>query len=71
LSANPLATLGKLGDLKRRLIFLLGALIVYRIGAHIPVPRIDPLRKSRKSVCAGTARLFAVNEPISVVFLTS
>jgi preprotein translocase subunit SecY len=33
---------GKLGDLKRRLLFLLGALIVYRIGAHIPVPGIDP-----------------------------
>jgi preprotein translocase subunit SecY len=30
------------GDLKRRLIFLLGALVVYRIGAHIPVPGIDP-----------------------------
>jgi preprotein translocase subunit SecY len=42
LSANPLATLGKLGDLKRRLIFLIGALVVYRIGAHIPVPGIDP-----------------------------
>jgi preprotein translocase subunit SecY len=34
--------LGKMGDLKRRLLFLLGALIVYRIGAHIPVPGIDP-----------------------------
>ena len=33
---------GKYGDLGRRLIFLLGALIVYRIGAHIPVPGIDP-----------------------------
>src|SRR5215210_1451404 len=32
----------KYGDLKRRLIFLLGALIVFRIGAHIPVPGIDP-----------------------------
>ena len=32
---------GKFGDLKRRLWFLLGALIVYRIGAHIPVPGID------------------------------
>ena len=42
MSANPLATLGKLGDLKRRLIFLIGALVVYRIGAHIPVPGIDP-----------------------------
>ncbi len=34
---------GKLGDLKRRLLFLVGALIVYRIGAHIPVPGIDPV----------------------------
>jgi len=33
---------GKYGDLKRRLFFLLGALIVYRIGAHVPVPGIDP-----------------------------
>ena len=33
---------GKYGDLKRRLIFLLLALVVYRIGAHIPVPGIDP-----------------------------
>jgi preprotein translocase subunit SecY len=32
----------KYGDLKRRLLFMLGALIVFRIGAHIPVPGIDP-----------------------------
>jgi preprotein translocase subunit SecY len=42
LSANPLSTLGKYGDLKKRLWFLLGALVVYRIGTHIPVPGIDP-----------------------------
>lgn len=45
--ANETATLGKtgkFGDLKRRLFFLLGALIVYRVGAHIPVPGIDPVR---------------------------
>jgi preprotein translocase subunit SecY len=42
LSSNPLATLGKLGDLKRRLWFLVGALVVYRIGTFIPVPGIDP-----------------------------
>jgi len=42
LSSNPLATLGKLTDLKRRLMFLVAALVVYRIGAHIPVPGIDP-----------------------------
>ncbi len=31
-----------MGDLKKRLLFLLGALIVYRIGTFIPVPGIDP-----------------------------
>ncbi len=41
-TANALGTAGKLGDLKRRLVFLLGALVVYRMGAHIPVPGIDP-----------------------------
>jgi len=33
---------GRSGDLKRRLWFLVLALIVYRLGAHIPVPGIDP-----------------------------
>ncbi len=32
----------KFADLRRRLIFLVLALVVYRIGAHIPVPGIDP-----------------------------
>ena len=32
----------KYGDLKRRIIFLLLAVVVYRIGAHVPVPGIDP-----------------------------
>ena len=32
----------KFADLKRRVLFLIGALIVYRIGAHIPVPGINP-----------------------------
>src|SRR5674476_918765 len=35
---------GKYGDLKKRLLFLLGALLVFRIGAHIPVPGIDPAK---------------------------
>src|SRR6476620_10467829 len=45
--ANPLPNVGKgqkYGDLKRRLLFLLGSLVVFRIGAHIPVPGIDPVR---------------------------
>jgi len=28
----------------KRLLFLLGVLIVYRIGAHVPVPGIDPVQ---------------------------
>ena len=39
---NLIGAGAKLGDLKKRLWFLLGALIVYRIGTHIPVPGIDP-----------------------------
>ena len=41
-AGNLFGLTSKMGDLKRRLWFLLGALIVYRIGAHIPVPGIDP-----------------------------
>ena len=33
---------GKLGELKVRLAFLAGALIVYRAGTFIPVPGVDP-----------------------------
>jgi preprotein translocase subunit SecY len=43
--ATALPNIGKgarYGDLKKRLIFLLLALVVFRIGAHIPVPGIDP-----------------------------
>jgi preprotein translocase subunit SecY len=44
-SMNPATALGeaaRLGDLRKRLFFLLGALVVYRIGTFIPVPGIDP-----------------------------
>lgn len=33
---------GRLGELRQRIFFLIGALVVYRIGAHIPIPGIDP-----------------------------
>ncbi|HJU22124.1 MAG TPA: preprotein translocase subunit SecY [Casimicrobiaceae bacterium] len=40
--ANPAQKSGtKYGDLKKRLWFLLGAMVVYRIGTHIPVPGIN------------------------------
>jgi preprotein translocase subunit SecY len=33
---------GKAKELKQRLLFTLGALIVYRLGTFIPIPGIDP-----------------------------
>ena len=42
MASNPLAAVGKMSDLKRRLVFLVLALIVFRIGTHVPVPGIDP-----------------------------
>jgi len=45
--APVLGKSGKFADLKRRLWFLLGALVVYRLGAHIPVPGIDPIELSK------------------------
>ncbi len=36
-----LANIGKVGELKERIFFVLAMLVVYRIGAHIPVPGID------------------------------
>ena len=55
---------GKYGDLGSRLWFLLGALVVYRIGAHIPVPGIDPvvladLFKSQKNGILGMFNMFS------------
>ncbi|MDH5728662.1 MAG: preprotein translocase subunit SecY, partial [Gammaproteobacteria bacterium] len=41
--AANLAGSGKLSELKQRLLFVLGAIIVFRIGSFIPVPGIDPV----------------------------
>jgi preprotein translocase subunit SecY len=41
-AGGALPKLGQLTELKQRILFLIGALIVYRIGTHIPVPGIDP-----------------------------
>ncbi len=59
-NAAQLAKSGKFGDLRRRLVFLLLALVVYRIGAHIPVPGIDPgqLEQLFKSQSGGILNLF-------------
>ena len=40
--SNMLASLGKLTELKQRLLFVVGALVVFRLGSYIPLPGIDP-----------------------------
>ncbi|MBF0157986.1 MAG: preprotein translocase subunit SecY [Magnetococcales bacterium] len=37
-----LANIGQIPELRKRILFTLGMLIVYRIGAHVPTPGIDP-----------------------------
>jgi preprotein translocase subunit SecY len=59
-NAAQIAKTGKYGDLRRRLVFLLLALVVYRIGAHIPVPGINPdqLQQLFKGQQGGILSLF-------------
>jgi preprotein translocase subunit SecY len=59
-NASQLAKSGKFGDLRRRIVFLILALVVYRIGAHIPVPGIDPnqLQQLFNSQGGGILNLF-------------
>ena len=49
-SNNPVAALGeatRLTELRNRFLFLIGGLIVYRVGTFIPVPGIDPIALAR------------------------
>ena len=44
-TGNPASMIGgvaRFSELRQRVLFLLGALVVYRIGTFIPVPGIDP-----------------------------
>ncbi len=41
-AVGSLAGLGQVSELRKRLVFVLVALVVYRIGTFIPVPGIDP-----------------------------
>jgi preprotein translocase subunit SecY len=44
---NALASFGKLTELKQRLLFVVGALVVFRLGSFIPVPGVDPEAMTR------------------------
>jgi preprotein translocase subunit SecY len=63
-AAGKVESRGKYGDLSKRLWFLLGALVVFRIGAHIPVPGIDPavleeMFKTQKTGILGMFNMFS------------
>ena len=64
---NPAAALGdatRFGDIRKRLAFLIGALIVYRIGTFIPVPGIDTAQvaaffSDQQGTILGVVNMFA------------
>ena len=66
-SANAMGGLGGLGkftELRQRLLFVLGALIVYRIGCYIPVPGVNPeamleLMKSQEGTIVDMFNMFS------------
>jgi preprotein translocase subunit SecY len=50
LSTSPISAFGeatRFAELRRRIFFLIGGLVVYRIGTFIPVPGIDPVALAR------------------------
>ncbi len=49
-ASNPAAAFGeaaRFGEIRSRFLFLIGALVVYRIGTFIPVPGINPAEVAR------------------------
>ncbi|HRD73381.1 MAG TPA: preprotein translocase subunit SecY [Aquimonas sp.] len=59
MSGSGIAGLGKLTELRQRLLFVLGALIVYRFGTFVPVPGVDPAAmKSLMDQQLGVVQMF-------------
>lgn len=48
-------------DLRKRLMFLLSALIVFRIGAHVPVPGVDAAALAKLYETQGSGILGMLN----------
>jgi len=65
--SNPAAALGeaaRFGEIRSRLLFLIGGLVVYRIGSFIPVPGINPAAVARffndqSNTILGMANMFS------------
>src|SRR6476469_311888 len=63
-AANLGGGLGKFTELRQRLLFVVGALIVYRIGCYIPVPGVNPqamlqLMESQKGTIVDMFNMFS------------
>jgi preprotein translocase subunit SecY len=56
-----MSKIDKFAELKRRIWFLIGALVIFRIGAHIPVPGIDPIQLAKLFKSSQTGLLDMVN----------
>ena len=72
--AETLSGLGRLTELRQRLLFVLGALLVYRIGTFIPVPGVNPealakigraSRPCHPPIFSVTASFFAISSTAS------
>ena len=62
--ATAFTEAARFGDIRGRLLFLIGALIVYRIGTFIPIPGINPSEVARffndqSSTILGIANMFS------------
>lgn len=60
MSSMLMSAFSRSKELKSRILFLLGALIVYRIGTHIPLPGVDALALEhyKESLSGGLYGLF-------------
>ena len=63
-AASALGGLGKVTELRQRLLFVLLALVVYRIGSYIPVPGVNPdemlrLMESQKGTIVDMFNMFS------------
>src|SRR4249919_1149742 len=63
-AAGNLGGVGKFTELRQRLLFLAGAMIVYRIGCYIPVPGVNPeamlqLMESQKGTIVDMFNMFS------------
>src|SRR3546814_18187157 len=63
-SSSSMGGLGKFTELRQRLLFVLGALLVYRVGSFIPVPGVNPdamlaLMEQQKSTIVDMFNMFS------------